>query len=303
LTAALAVVALSLAGCGLGGGKAPSGVTLTVTDAFGSRVLEQARAPNVVGQETVMELLMRNDHVQTRYGGGFVQSINGLAGGERNGRPDAWFYYVNGIEAPAGAAETKLHAGDSVWWDRHDWGLTDDVPAVVGSYPEPFLHGTDGKRLPITVYCPAPSSQACKTVSKRLSALGVPITFGALGTDEPETLRVLVGTWLSLRTDPAASYLQQSTQTSGVYARFAPDGRTLALLDPEGHTVRTLAGGTGVVAADRIPNEVPTWLITGTDSAGVDAAAHALDQASLDDHFAVALSAGRVIALPVAGAA
>ena len=48
-----------------------------------------------------------------------------------------------------GAASTKVHPGDHIWWDRHDWSQTDHVPAVVGSFPEPFLNGLGGKRLPI----------------------------------------------------------------------------------------------------------------------------------------------------------
>ena len=80
----LAVIALalsacaSLSACGLGAGAAPSNITLTVTDGFGARVLAQTSALHVVGDETVMQLLMRNATVTTRYGGGFVQSINGL---------------------------------------------------------------------------------------------------------------------------------------------------------------------------------------------------------------------------------
>ena len=62
--------------------------------------------------ETVMRLLQRNFEVETRYGGGFVQAIEGVGGGREGGRPVDWFYYVNGIEADKGAAERKRRAGD-----------------------------------------------------------------------------------------------------------------------------------------------------------------------------------------------
>ena len=45
-----------------------------------------------------MRLLQRNFDVKTRYGGGFVQQIDGVAGGREGGRRVDWFYYVNGIE-------------------------------------------------------------------------------------------------------------------------------------------------------------------------------------------------------------
>ena len=122
-----------------------------------------------------MSLLMRNDAVSTRYGGGFVQSIDGLAGGSEGGAPVDWFYYVNGVEAPQGAAATNVHAGDHIWWDRHDWSQTDDIPAVVGSFPEPFLNGVEGKRLPVRVECAAVEGYACRDGRPRGCApLGVP---------------------------------------------------------------------------------------------------------------------------------
>jgi hypothetical protein len=70
--AALAVTSVTLAGCGLGAGKAPSGVQLLVTQDFGLGFLHRSGALTVRGQETVMSLLMRNYRVSTRFGGGFV---------------------------------------------------------------------------------------------------------------------------------------------------------------------------------------------------------------------------------------
>ena len=153
-SAALAVaLAALLAGCGLGSGKGAEGVSVVVTRDFGVRSVGSARVAKTPGSETVMRFLQRKFTVRTRYGGGFVQAIDGLSGGSEGGRPVDWFYYVNGIEADQGAAATKLHAGDRVWWDRHDWGAARGVPAVVGSFPEPFRSGAEGKRLPTQIAC------------------------------------------------------------------------------------------------------------------------------------------------------
>jgi hypothetical protein len=82
--------------------------------------------------------------VTTRYGGRYVQSIDGVQGSL--GAQRDWFFFVNGIEADRSAAEVKLHPGDVEWWDYRSWkGGAMSVPVVVGSYPEPFLHGTPGK--------------------------------------------------------------------------------------------------------------------------------------------------------------
>jgi Domain of unknown function (DUF4430) len=290
--------AIALAGCGLGAGSAPSAIKLTVTRDFGSRVVRSFSAPQVRGQETVMSLLMRNANVTTRYGGGFVEGVNGLAGGESGGRPTDWFYYVNGVQAPKGAAATNVSPGDHIWWDLHDWSQTDSVPAVVGSFPEPFLNGIAGDRLPVRIECAALSSDPCQTVTSRLDRLGVPAALAAISPgDEPETLRVLVGPWAAVSGDPGAHQIESGPRASGVYARFSASGGTLTVLNEQGSVARTLTAGAGLIAATRYAEEAPIWVITGTDDAGVALAARAFDQTALANRFALALAPGGV-ALP-----
>jgi hypothetical protein len=299
--AGLAAV-LVLGGCGLGAGRAPGTAQLLVTRDFGAGTVRRVDRPKTRGEETAMSLLMRNDAaVATRYGGGFVQSIDGVSGGREGGRPVDWFYYVNGIQARKGAAATKVHAGDHIWWDRHDWSLTEQVPAVVGSFPEPFLHGTEGKRLPVRVECAEARAAACHTVADRLGRLGVPAGIAGLGASgEPGTLHVLVGPWRSIRRQEGARTIDEGTRSSGVYARFSPDGSRLTLLDAGGRAARELSAGAGLLAATRHAEDAPVWVITGTDPAGVDLAARALQEPVLRDRFAVALSQGGVLALPLA---
>jgi Domain of unknown function (DUF4430) len=292
LGVALAVLAvLGLGGCGLGAGRAPGGVHLVVTRDFGANVLHAWSTPSVRGEETVMSLLRRNAAVATRYSGGFVQSIDGLAGGSEGGAPVDWFYYVNGSEAPIGAAATNVHAGDHIWWDRHDWSQTEHVPAVVGSFPEPFLNGIGGKRLPVRVECADVTSRACRTVTSRLHAIGAPTGIAALGSGLAKlTLRVMVAPWVMLKGEPAAGAIQHGPAASGVYARFSADGKVLTLLDRDGRSVNTLGAGAGLIAATAREESAPVWVVTGTDATGVERAAGAFDQHSLEDRFAVAVS-------------
>jgi len=296
------LTALALAGCGLGAGPAPTAVNLTVTRDFGETAVRSFTAPQVKGQETVMSLLMRNATVSTRYGGGFVQSIDGLSGGQEGGQPVDWFYYVNGVEATKGAADTNVHPGDHVWWDRHDWSQTDRIPAVVGSFPEPFLNGTGGKRLPLRVECAVVGGYACRTVTERLRALGAPAAIAALGGGggESQTLRVAVAPWAEIEDDPQVQGIERGPSSSGVFARFSAAGSTLTLLDENGRSVSTLSAGAGLIAATSIGENAPVWVITGTDAQGVEGAARAFDSATLHNRFAVAVSPSATIALPEA---
>lgn len=297
----LALASLAtLCGCGLGAGNAPSAVQLLVTREFGARVLQRERNPKISGQDTVLSLLMRNDSVSTRYGGGFVESIDGLSGGHEAGAPVDWFYYVNGVEAPRGAAATNVHPGDHIWWDRHDWSETDSVPAVVGSYPEPFLNGIEGKRQPVRVECAESLGSACATVVASLRRSGVPAAVSAPSSGASEdTLRVLVGPWQAVRGDPTLAPIESGPRASGVYATISRDGSTLTLLDRDGRPARTVQGEAGLIAASRHGEESPVWVVTGTDRDGVALAARSFTAATLDGRFAVAALPSGPLALPV----
>ena len=300
---AVLVLAAVLAGCGLGAGAGTGGVSLVVTRDFGDARIGRVHADRVPGSETVMRFLQRSFSVQTRYGGGFVQAINGLAGKYGGGSRVDWFYYVNGIEAEKGAAAFRVHRGDRVWWDRHDWSAAQRVPAVVGSFPEPFLHGREGRRLPTRIDCANGAAAACAVVARTLRAVGVPAAQAALGTTfDPDTLRLVVGPWRAARTDPAARQVEGGPVVSGVYARFESGGSRLALLDAGGRVRRRYAAGAGLVAATRLGEQAPTWVVTGTDQAGTTAAARVFAQPSaLADRFAASAAAGGVIPVPVGG--
>jgi hypothetical protein len=297
------MVLLALAGCGLGAGPTPGGISLSVTQDFGALPVGYAATPRVSGQETVMSLLMRNYQVKTRYGGGFVESVDGHSGGTQSGEPLDWFYYVNGVQAAKGAAEVNVQSGDRIWWDLHDWSQTDSIPAVVGSYPEPFVGGIEGKRYPVRVECSEPSSSACATVHTRLSALGVPVAGAAISDEEEQlTMRVLVGPYSALGNSLSVHDLGSGPRSSGVYARFSDGGRELSLLDPAGSVVRKLGAGAGLIAATRYGEEAPVWAVTGTDAAGVTQAANSLRESTLHNVFALALEPGGVAQpLPLAG--
>jgi hypothetical protein len=300
ITAIAIASAVVIAGCGLGAGPGTGGVSLTVTSNFGTHKVAAVSATHVPGSETVMRMLERHLQITTRYGGGFVESINGQTG--TSSQRD-WFYYVNGVEAPKGAAATAVHRDDRIWFDLHDWQATDSIPAVVGSFPEPFTNGIGGKRYPVTIECGSNVGSACKRVTNELSGDGVPVASQLIGTGSgPDTLGVVVATWKELSSEVAASLIEHGPGASGVYARFSgPSGSSLQLLDPAGHVVRTLGAGAGLVAATADTSSVPTWLVTGTDPAGVRAAAQSFDEQALHDHFALAVAGGASYPVPLDG--
>jgi Domain of unknown function (DUF4430) len=306
-TGAVVSLAAALAGCGFGPGPSSAGTaTLTVTRDYGSKTLLDATDNDPAASDTVIRLLDREAQLATRYGGRFVQSIDGLAGEERDGRRYDWFFYVNGTESPVGAADVRVRGGDRIWWDYRDWTDAMSVPAVVGSWPQPFVHTSGGGNgEPVIVDCRA-GGVACATASSRLADAGVHARIergGSSSAHEAGALRVLVGPWRRIRADGAVDGLRGGPQENGVFATFkGPTNGAFRLvaLDPTAAPARDLGPGAGLVAALRAGNEPPTWIVTGSSTGAVRRAARLLNQRDLGGRYAVAAPPrGGPLGLPV----
>ncbi|MCX6394406.1 MAG: DUF4430 domain-containing protein [Solirubrobacterales bacterium] len=248
-----------------------------------------------------MRQLQRLKRVKTSYGGRFVESINGLSGGSSGGSSFDWFFFVNGVESAVGAAEVTLTEGDDIWWDHRDWSAASHVPAVVGAWPHPFSAGPSGKRLPTRLLCSPTAATACARVEAALAAEGIVATRGKLGTEgKSKGPMIVVGTWGEIRTDPAARLLLGGPDESGVYVQPTRSGSTFNVLNPKGSLAAAYSAGTGLVAATVVGGASPTWLVTGTDTKGLNLASGALNLRSLTRHFAVVVTdGGRVLSAPM----
>jgi hypothetical protein len=295
------VLCLWLSACGLGPGEEQEGrgAELRVTRDFGHERLGEISEDAVREDQTVMRLLRSRFDVDTRFGGRFVQGIDGVEGLGAEGQRD-WFFWVNGVESDRGAAEYELSPGDRVQWDFRDWRAAMRVPAIVGAFPEPFQSGWEGDRRPVRLECERARSAACQEAEQRLDEVGVPASNATLGAPYTEALiRVLVGRWPALR--QSVSALEGGPAESGVFVRFADDGRSIELLDGGGAPVRRVrpGDGTGIVAALFPREDQLAWVVTGLDDRGVEAAARALEQPRLQDAFAVAVRGSRTEKLPL----
>jgi hypothetical protein len=293
---ALLGAALAAAGCGLGPGSGVGNAELTVTRDYGTVPVLHRELGELTESDTVMRALEGSAKITTRYGGDFVQSIEGLEAEESVERSLDWFFYVDGVESTVGAADYPLHGGESIWWDYRDWSAAMRVPAVVGSWPQPFTAGYEGHPHPVAVGCMG-GGTACDEVGERLEAAGVQVSTRPSG----DAIRVLVGPWSRLRQDPAAAQIEHGPQASGVFAEFhlAGDGYRLTGLDEGGDPALRFGADAGLVAATRRFEAPPTWVVTGATESGVHAAAALLDAKSLHDHYAVAIEGGRETPLPV----
>jgi hypothetical protein len=181
LAGAVAVAVAALGGCGFGTGSGGKGTAkLWITRDRGAHVV---LVREVAAGQTAMQALERVATVKTRYGGRFVQSINGVGGSLAKKRD--WFYFINGYEADRGAADYELHDGDVEWWDYRPWEHAIHVPVVVGAFPEPFLHGYDGKTRKAAVVFDG------RALASQAKALGKLIHAEKISSDELEDANIL----------------------------------------------------------------------------------------------------------------
>lgn len=163
----LLLAAVALSGCGGEGPTADDGTArLWVTRDRGATVLLDVEVP--AGQ-SLLRALKSKTRVDTRYGGGFVQTIDGLEGSAR--RHEDWFWFVNGLAGDRSAASYRLRPGDIAWWDYRDWsGDAETLEVVVGAFPEPFLHGYAGNVRPAVVRYAPDLGEAASRVAEALGS-------------------------------------------------------------------------------------------------------------------------------------
>ena len=139
------VCAVAVAGCGFGPGR--------IGERHGDpdrdpRLRLRARArgerADPAESETVIRFLDREADITTRYGGGFVQSIDGTRGRRQDGRPATGSSTSTGSSPRSAPPTCRSDGGDRIWWDYRDWTAAMRVPAVVGSWPEPFAQASAG---------------------------------------------------------------------------------------------------------------------------------------------------------------
>jgi hypothetical protein len=163
---ALLLAAAVLGGCGGEAGSGDGAATLWVTRDRGATLLLDEQVP--AGQ-TLLRALHSRAEVETRYGGRFVEAIDGLEGDVSRQRD--WFWFVNGLTGDTSAGEYRLRDGDVAWWDYRDWSEdAQTLDVVAGAFPEPFLHGFAGKTRPVAVRFAPDRSADARRIARAIGA-------------------------------------------------------------------------------------------------------------------------------------
>lgn len=252
---------------------------VVVTHDFGSTPVRDLR---VAPDQSVLAALQGVTTVDVR--AGYVQAIDG-AHGSLSRRRD-WLYFVNGVQADVGAAEYRLGAGDVTWWDLRSWRRYMHVPAVVGSWPEPFLHGFRGR--PAAVAADPPLDAVLRDLGVRL-----------VEQDAPYRVRVAADAALRRR-DPAWRRAVADPARAGLTA-WIDRGRVRVWNAGRG-AVETVPEARAVAAAVPVGDGAEAGVllaVVGVDEAAATRAATAVAArpAYLERRYAVAFDGeGRPVA-------
>lgn len=281
-------------------------VALWVTRDFGRNSILN-KTVSLQKNWSVFDVLETSTRVTTAHGGAFIDSINGIKSGSGGfgGEKQDWFYYVNGIFADVGALDYYPRPGDVIWWDYHGWERMSMFPAVIGCYPEPFVHGFRGKAGHTTIVSAEGNRKLADNLQKALKAKGVAsvtinnLDAGLLKNRQGPT--IVLGQWNELSQIDWLANLNKAYTKNGTCVHFTSDG--LELLDYRGRVARTIDSSAGVITAtgEGSGDESPLWLIVGTDQKGLQQAVDVLvtSPGKISGLYSAAIVAGEVVSLPV----
>lgn len=283
--------------------------SLRISQGYGATILaeeELSYHENI----SVMDALysVYPDDVETAYGGSYVKGISSLraeVGGLGKTNKD-WFFFVNGIFADTGALDYLPQAGERLWWDYHPWQMFQAVNAVIGCYPEPFLHGYRGKPKATTILYSAAEKELAYKLQEGLTSSGVQkiiiyeISEEFISKREGPT--IVLGVWPELKKNKHLDELNQGFRKNGTFVHFTDE--SIELLDYTGKKGNEFFGGVGVIATSgkAAGDDSPLWIISGMDEEGIKNAAMILVErpGKIAGYFSAAVtSKEEVIRLPL----
>lgn len=311
LIAALLLISAAVYACSTQSSeKEPGTITVRVvaTQNFGQELIFDETL-QVLPDTSAMVALMEVADVETAYGGGFVDTINGVRSGFSGSQKTKtdWFFYVNGIQSNVGALDYKLHDGDVQHWDFHDWSFRQSIPAIVDDFPASFRNGFGGKMSPTLIVCQDNMGGMARKLEKKLAQLEVSNvgikSFSELAENEKGGSNLILVDRLE---NSLISELNQNWKRLGFFAYF--ESGNLVVIDGKGETTTKYGAGTGLIQATQNPwnpngigaCENVVWLVSGTDEAGVESAIATLTNYHNEFQYACAVVVvdGEIIKVP-----
>jgi hypothetical protein len=303
---AFSIIAAMLAGCTDTAEPASSqGSTLSVgivaTRDFGWELIFD-RAAEIEGGDSAQEAL--REVAEVGMAGSYIEGIEGIYGNQEY----YWFYYINGILSNVFASGYEPRDGDIEHWDFHDWSYSmHGNSAIIGDFPEPFLHGYAGQVYPTLIAYNGDLQREAEGLRDKLQGLGVGEvsvkSATELSSDEKEFSNLIL---VCTSDFELIAELNEVYDRLGLFAHFEDDW--LKLLNAKGEVMEEYGTGSGVIQAAQSPwnpkgsyaCENVVWMVSGVDEAGVKNAVDALINrySEIQYAFSVVVTDGEIIRVP-----
>jgi hypothetical protein len=282
-------------------------VELVITKDFGKELIFEDRI-TISSGSTAMSVLQDGVEVDTKYGGGFVNAINGISSGfeGNSGQKLDWFYYMNGMSCNMGATDYTINPGDIEHWDFRDWGYYQMTPAIIGDFPQPFVNGFNGKVYPTTIIYEIPYLGEADRLLNYLQEAGVK-NINAIEINQLTEL-VKTGNNLILISGTGNMILEElgkAQKKLGLYA-YVENG-DLILTEDSGNK-QELGSNCAIIEATQNPwnpsgtaaGQNVLWIITGTNDEMVKNTISVLTTGfdNIRYSFAVALRGTDIVKIP-----
>ncbi len=278
-----------------------SELTILVTKDYGREIIEEK---TVVYSEddTVMDLMQDNFEVETAYGGGFLNSIDGLASGyigkgnsQKKGTKMDWFYYINGVMAEVGSDQLSAKDANTISWDFHDWGGIMYVKTRIDAWPE----RVNGRDVEIS-WSSAFKGEATKIKNAAQNAGGnvTDTDVESMDMDDLDKDAIFVGTWEDALNNEFIGKAFENRERAGLYTTFSDEG--LLIFDDGGNITGSFETGATIVAIQKsYGSEAAILLVIGNGNSLVKKAVDIfMDEESMKGAFGLAVTEDGVYSAP-----
>lgn len=299
------IITFSLIGCSKEASLETGQVNVIVSRDFGSEELA-TKSIGLSADLSVIEVMEENFHIETAYGGGFINAINGLKSGFTGAKEKKkidWFYYVNGIMAQVGASEYYLKPKDLVIWDYHDWSNNIYGSSIIGAYPMNFINGHVGNILKTEILYAKDYKEESREVLEFLKGKGLQnIELKKLdeeGLDNGEINSIVIGAWDEISKFSYIKDIYNNGKKSGLFFKF---DKNIKGLNQKGQVSKEYEKGAVITSIVKEYGLTGTmWLITGNDKNSIKRAVKLLYEApeKIKGAFSVIVTDDDVVKIPV----
>lgn len=296
---------LILIGCSREDALEEASIDIIISKDFGSEELDN-KTIRISEGSSVMEVMEKNFDIETAYGGGFINAINGFRSGftgAKDRKKVDWFYYVNGVLAEVGASEYYLKSDDVIIWDYHDWSNSIYLSSVIGAYPRNFTNGHEGNSMKTEILHGKDYDGEGKQLEKFLKENGLEnIELESLNGEElekGEINSIVIGPWDEISKLSYIKDVYENGKKAGLF--FKLDQRVKAL-NYKGEVSREYEKAAIITSiAKEYGLWGRMWLVTGNDKTSIKKALKLLyeEPEKIKGKFSVIVTEDEIVNIPV----